>query len=697
MIRPLRALVVGAGETSMLMHLPILARLRDEGRLELVEICDLRHERAVAARARFGFAREGGDAAAAIDRPDIDIVYLFGTAQLHHDHGMAAAEAGKHLFVEKPIAPSHAEACALASAAAKRGVVAAGGHNRRFYRSLDAIRAGGGRAGWRFAEAMFHKPEHGVSVPFGARSWLSANGIHALDALVWLMGGLPDHVATTIDRRGPAPGSFVASMQWANGAQGIFLCNNYAGARREEYAFHGMGETWRATDSGLVVERKDAVRRVDMPMLGDGFAAEHMAFLDAIRTGQEPLHALARLAPSLFLAELIEAGFSGPVRLPEVPIRTAPTVSLASSGKVLVVNPARIGSALFTSPLRHRLVSLEEVAASPGPRADIVGAVIASGPEMLTPDLLGRLPRLSIVGLVGLSFSRHRPDELLARGIMLVNASAAYAESVAEFALGLALLARRRAFASDQVMRGGGWGTALPPRGVPARVLDVARRVRPALAGLGLESAMRRAWKKAGLAAPAAANPGRELRGAIVGLIGWGANARAFTARLIGAGARVLVYSEHAAAGGIEAAGDIEAAGATSASLAEVLAADIVSLHRGLTRETRHGLSAAELDRLRPGAILINVARGALIEPAALLARLRCGDIFACLDSYEEEPLPRRHPLRRLPNVFLTSHIAGGSPDMMAAAGEEVVGKVAAYLDGRNIDTVTPERLLTMT
>jgi phosphoglycerate dehydrogenase-like enzyme len=174
-------------------------------------------------------------------------------------------------------------------------------------------------------------------------------------------------------------------------------------------------------------------------------------------------------------------------------------------------------------------------------------------------------------------------------------------------------------------------------------------------------------------------------------LIGWGANARAFTARLIGAGALVLVYSEHAAAG------DIEAAGATSASLAEVLAADIVSLHRGLTRETRHGLSAAELDRLRPGAILINVARGALIEPAALLARLRCGDIFACLDSYEQEPLKRRHPLRRLPNVFLTSHIAGGSPDMMAAAGEEVVGKVAAYLDGRNIDTVTPERLLTMT
>ena len=89
--------------------------------------------------------------------------------------------------------------------------------------------------------------------------------------------------------------------------------------------------------------------------------------------------------------------------------------------------------------------------------------------------------------------------------------------------------------------------------------------------------------------------------------------------------ASVLVYSEHAAHG------DIEDAKATRASLSEVLAADIVSLHRGLTRNTRHFLGAAELAKLRPGTVLINVARGALIEPTALLARLRQGDIFACL------------------------------------------------------------------
>ncbi|WP_081486497.1 NAD(P)-dependent oxidoreductase, partial [Nitrospirillum viridazoti] len=128
-------------------------------------------------------------------------------------------------------------------------------------------------------------------------------------------------------------------------------------------------------------------------------------------------------------------------------------------------------------------------------------------------------------------------------------------------------------------------------------------------------------------------------------------------------------------------------------ALDQVLAADIVSLHRGLTAATRHTLDAAELARLRPGAVLINVARGGLIEPTALLDRLRRGDVFACLDTFEEEPLPPRHPLRRLANVFLTPHIAGGSADMQAQAADEVVAKVARLLHGGAADILTPARL----
>jgi phosphoglycerate dehydrogenase-like enzyme len=176
-----------------------------------------------------------------------------------------------------------------------------------------------------------------------------------------------------------------------------------------------------------------------------------------------------------------------------------------------------------------------------------------------------------------------------------------------------------------------------------------------------------------------------------VGLIGWGASARAFAVRLVAAGATALAWSEHASPE------EIERSGARPASLSEALAAEIVSLHRGLTPATRHFLGPAELARLRPGSTLINLARGALVEPQALLARLRQGDVFACLDSFEDEPLPASHPLRRSPNVFLTSHIAGGSSDLHAAAAREVLGKIARQLDGEPADAVVRERLRTMT
>jgi phosphoglycerate dehydrogenase-like enzyme len=221
----------------------------------------------------------------------------------------------------------------------------------------------------------------------------------------------------------------------------------------------------------------------------------------------------------------------------------------------------------------------------------------------------------------------------------------------------------------------------------------VARGLRPAFKAAGLEATLPKLRSAAAsLVDPpgqSASRP-RDLQGATVGLVGWGANARAFAERLGRARARVLVFSEHAAEE------DIRSGGAVPASLTEVLTADIVSLHRGLTASTRHCLRASELAKLRPGAVLINIARGALIEPNALLARLERGDIFACLDTYDEEPLCATHPLRSLPNVFLTSHIAGGSPDNYAAAAAEVVGKVAAHLEGDTSHVISADRLRTV-
>lgn len=692
---PLRVLVIGAGPTTVEAHLPVLRQLRDRGEIVLAIVCDIERERASSARQAFGFKEGSGDARAAVARDDIDAVYVFGSAQLHYEYGLAALTAGKHLFVEKPVAPSYLQALEIAQTAQERALIAVGGLNRRFFKSLAAVRERAGGSRWRFAETIFHKAEFQKPPTFGARTWLTANGIHALDALVYMMGGLPQELTSFAGERStPAPSAFSAVMRWQDGAQGVFLCNNNAGSRREEYVFHGLGETCTVDGSGLTVQKNGTVEKTALPSIGDGFTAEHEAFLQAIRDGKEPAHSIGAIAPSLYLAELIEQGHSGPVRLPEaIPPRSA-RPSAGTMQSILVAPSAELQRGLARLLPEYGLVSLDAVREKSCERHDIVAAILGRGAAPLTTDILDKLPRLRIVGIMALSLSRHEPEALLARDITVVNAAEAYAESVAEFTLGLAILGRRRAFASHRLMRAGGWGTTPGVPGITGILRRTALRLRPVVRAFGLESVLLRLWRRSVLAQAGAARGvaiARDLRGATVGLIGWGKNARAFAAHLVRLGATVLIYSEHAQDC------EIESAGAVRASFGEVLGAEIVSLHRGLTPGTRHCLGKAELAKLRPGTVLINTARGSLIEPNALLERLQKGDIFACLDTYDEEPLARSHALRGLANVFLTSHIAGGSPDMHAAAADEVIDKVAAYLEGDSVESISIARLRTMT
>src|ERR1700733_13292149 len=126
---PPRALVIGAGPMASFMHLPILSKLQRMGRVDLRAICDLDAARAGDARGKFGFAEQCGDAARAIERSDIDLVYIFADARIHYEYGLLALSRGKHLFVEKPVAPTYAEARQLADRAQERQGIAAGGPN----------------------------------------------------------------------------------------------------------------------------------------------------------------------------------------------------------------------------------------------------------------------------------------------------------------------------------------------------------------------------------------------------------------------------------------------------------------------------------------------------------------------------------------------------------------------------------------
>ena len=675
-------------------HFPALARLRDKGEVLLMVACDIDPQRSLAARHKFGFLENSGDALGSLQRTDIDAVYIFGSAQLHYEYGMIALQCAKHLFVEKPVAPSHRDAVSLALTASSRGLIAVGGLNRRFFKSMQTVRAHAGAVGWRYAEAVFHKAEFRNPPAFGASTFLSANGIHALDALIFMMRGPPQELTAMAGETGAnTKSAFTAIMRWRDGAQGVFLCNNNAGARCEEYAFHGVAETYRIDDLGVTVERNNTETKTSFPAIGDGIVAEHEAFLQAIHSGVEPIHSIAAIAPSMFVAELIESGFSGRVELPQNAVIRVAAREIPSK-TILVVPSAELQSGLARMVPNYRIATFQDVLGSPGERDDIVAAILGRGSSPLSPDVLDKLPRLAVVGIMGLSVARYDAQSLLDRGIKVVNASAAYADSVAEFALGLAILGRRRAFSSNAVMRAGGWGTAHAVPGFRALLKRAGQRVRPAVKAAGLEPLLLRLWRKAleprgGIPRSIVTAP-RDLQGAVVGLLGWGENARVFASHLQQAGARVVVYSEHAQEE------DIRLMGATPVSLSEALASDIVSLHRGLTKHTRHFLGEAELAKLRPGTVLINTARGALIDPRALLARIKRGDIFACLDTYEDEPPPASDPLRTLPNVFLTSHIAGGSRDMHSAAADEVIQKVAAFLGGDRVASVSAERLKTM-
>jgi len=107
--------------------------------------------------------------------------------------------------------------------------------------------------------------------------------------------------------------------------------------------------------------------------------------------------------------------------------------------------------------------------------------------------------------------------------------------------------------------------------------------------------------------------------------------------------------------------------GATYASLDDLLAqADIVTLHVPLTEATRGLIGARELARMRPSAILINTARGGLVDEEALYRALVAGQIAgAGLDVFAQEPPPPDHPLLRLENVVATPHIAAGTRDAL--------------------------------
>lgn len=263
----------------------------------------------------------------------------------------------------------------------------------------------------------------------------------------------------------------------------------------------------------------------------------------------------------------------------------------------------------------------------------------------ITERVLAAAPRLRGIVKYGVGIDAIDIPAAHRRGIAVVNVPTYAEETVAEGAWAILMALAKRLPALQQAMRQEGW-----------------------------------VW-------PTARWLGSDIAGKTVGIVGCG-RIGATTARIAGAGfrARVVGYDPGKSADELRAMG-VEPYDDLHAMLA---VCDFVSLHVALSDATRHLIGAAELAAMKPSAVLINSARGALVDEAALLAALREGRIAgAGLDVFSQEPLNRHdHPLRELyamENVILFPHLTFYTAEAMERLERETLERCQEILEGRPV------------
>jgi phosphoglycerate dehydrogenase-like enzyme/predicted dehydrogenase len=685
----IRIAVIGAGAMSQKIHLPIIKDLSDQKIYENIVLCDLNKEAAAMGAKSFGFSEHTHNADDIFSRSDVDAVYVFGTAQMHYDFAKKALENNKHVFIEKPPAPNSDNFNEITKLAVDNKLVAAVGFNRRFQPAIQRVKSTVESNGLYAMEAVFHKPAAEQSPPFGVKSFLTANAIHAIDVLLYVKGSSPSEVYSISNKvRGEFPQNFSALLKWDDGTHATFSSDNSAGARVERYVFHGYDTTRTVDSAELAVSKSGKSEDVSFDEeLLRGFTQEHEAFAEAINSNSTPVNAMNKCMHTVQITELIESGFSG--RVPELDTSEYLPSEKVPEGKssILVLNVDKIKHLLPRIQKHFNLVFREDLEVEDKNLLNSVNAVITGpGGGPVSDDILEKLPQLQVVGIAGASVKKYNPETIVKKGIPIINASDRYAETVAEFILLQAITGVRKASLSHDVMRGGGWG--IIPRNKKTELSLLIRDTlnKPSLSLV--KSLMKPFWKQAKargaedfLIKPKV-KAKEDFRGVSFGIVGYGEITKKVIPLLKNFDCVIKIYSEYLS--------DEEAKliGVEKASMDQVLQCSVISLQRGLSKRTVGSFGRKEFNAIKPGSVFINSARGELIDTKAMLDRLKKGDMFACLDVYGIEPLPTSHLLRKLPNVFLTSHIAGGTQELYAGATERVVDKVLRFLSNQDIDDV---------
>jgi D-3-phosphoglycerate dehydrogenase / 2-oxoglutarate reductase len=264
------------------------------------------------------------------------------------------------------------------------------------------------------------------------------------------------------------------------------------------------------------------------------------------------------------------------------------------------------------------------------------GLIVRSRTKV-TGELIARAPHLALVARAGVGLDNVDLRAAEARRIRVVNAPLAATTSVAELTLALYLLLVRGLLGPIASTKAGRW-----ERGVH----------------------------------------GHELAGRTVGFVGYGRIAREVARRLVPFGVRTLAFDPF-----VSAASD----GTELVELDRLLeTADIVSVHAALTDDNRHLIDARALAKMRAGSYLVNVARGALVDEAAVVEALRSGKLAgAALDVFESEP-PTRNELLSDPRVVATPHLGASTEEAQRRAGADVVAEVLRALGDARIPTARP-------
>ena len=268
-------------------------------------------------------------------------------------------------------------------------------------------------------------------------------------------------------------------------------------------------------------------------------------------------------------------------------------------------------------------------------RPEIEALAVANEPVPL--DLL---PGLRLVANFGVGYDRLGVDELRSRGVAVTNTPGVLDAATADLAFALILAARRRVVEGDQRVRAGAWSGS---------------------------------WADGLLA--------EELTGSTLGIIGLGRIGRAVARRAQGFELRVL-YTQRTR---------IDTDLGEYRELDDLLAeADIVSIHAPRTPETTSLLDARRLSLLKDGAVLVNTARGEIVDETALVGELVSGRIRAGLDVYVHEPhVPEE--LFALPNVVLTPHLGSATRQTREAMTRLMVENITAFERGEPLITPIPD------